>query len=334
MALSLRRGRVTAVIEEIEGLTRLEVDGTPCIAYPSLTGPVAVDDDVLVNVQARQLELGSGGFDVLYANLTRGVGLDPEPGAHVMVHPYTPLQHAARHVEEDGPLADDLGGMPVVCCTLHSQLGPVCSGIGAGRRVAYLQLAGGALPVSLSNAVRTLRARGLVETAVAVSPCFGGDRQAVNVASALGWAAAQGFEAAVCALGPGVVGTASSLGHGGVAAAEAANMASALGGRPVLAVRVSHGDPRERHRGVSHHTRAVLRLAAGGVTVAWPVGLDAPEWLAAREEVEVPDWREACVGLELEHMGRGPDDDPWFFAAAFAAGRYARALLVERPAPP
>ena len=39
----------------------------------ALTGPVSVDDDVLVNVQARDLELGSGGFDVLYANLTRGL---------------------------------------------------------------------------------------------------------------------------------------------------------------------------------------------------------------------------------------------------------------------
>ena len=34
-------------------------------------------DEVLVNEQARLLELGSGGFDVLYANLTRGLGLAP-----------------------------------------------------------------------------------------------------------------------------------------------------------------------------------------------------------------------------------------------------------------
>ena len=27
----------------------------------------------------------------------------------------------------------------------------------------------------------------------------------------------------------------------------------------------------------------------------------------------------------LAHMGRGPGDDPWFFAAAFAAGRLAAA---------
>ena len=38
-------------------------------------------------------------------------------------------------------------------------------------------------------------------------------------------------------------------------------------------------------------------------------------------------WREACEGLPLSHMGRGPDDDPAFFAAAFAAGKLARELL-------
>jgi hypothetical protein len=28
-------------------------------------------------------------------------------------------------------------------------------------------------------------------------------------------------------------------------------------------------------------------------------------------------------------MGRGPAEDPWFFAAAFAAGRLARERLAE-----
>ena len=36
------------------------------------------------------------------------------------------------------------------------------------------------------------------------------------------------------------------------------------------------------------------------------------------EEVDVAGWRGACDGLPLSHMGRGPSDDPWFFAAAFA----------------
>ncbi len=82
--LSLRRGVVTAVHERHEGLARVEVDGQACVAYPQLTGPVALGDEVVVNTQARDLGLGSGGFDVLYVNLTRGLGLPAEPGAHVM----------------------------------------------------------------------------------------------------------------------------------------------------------------------------------------------------------------------------------------------------------
>ena len=73
---------------------------TPCVAYPRLTGPVALGDEVVVNTQARDLGLGSGGFDVLYVNLTRGLGLAAEPDAHVMKLPYTPGQAAVRHVEE------------------------------------------------------------------------------------------------------------------------------------------------------------------------------------------------------------------------------------------
>jgi hypothetical protein len=327
MPLSLRRGTVTAVVEELEELARIEVDGKACVAYPRLTGPVAVGDEVLVNVQARELGLGSGGFDVLHANLTRGLGLGPEPHAHVMTLPYSPTQTAVRFVEEDGELARSLRGMPVVCCSLHSQVAPAAAALGNGVRVAYIQLAGGALPVSLSDSVRILKERGLVETAVATGACFDGDAQAVGVASALAWAAAQGFAVAICSIGPGIIGTGSTLGHGGLAAADAANAASALGGSAVLAVRVSEGDARERHRGVSHHTRAVLELAIGRRLVAWPAGLDPPEWLAEREDVDVTGWQDACEGLLLAHMGRGPEDDPWFFASAFAAGRLARNLL-------
>jgi uncharacterized protein DUF3866 len=317
--LSLRRGTVTAVLERHEGLVRAEVDGDPCVAYPALTGPVALGDNVVVNTQARDLGLGSGGFDVLYLNLTRGLGLPAEPGAHVMKLPYTPLQHAAWHVEEkcqtlaqdasDGAVAVSdirpLAGMPVVCCSIHSQVVPVFAAL-TGLRVAYVQLEGGALPLALSNAVRTL-----VASTASVGSCFGGDVECVNVWSALAWSKESGHDVAVCSIGPGIVGTGTRLGHGGLAAATAANAALGLGGRPVLAARVSEADPRDRHRGMSHHTRAVLDLVLGDVVVG--------------DEAE--GWREACAGLSLSHMGRGPDEDPAFFAAAFAAGVAARRLL-------
>jgi hypothetical protein len=299
------------VLERHEGLARVEVDGVPCVAYPLLTGPVALGDEVLVNTQARDLGLGSGGFDVLYANLTRGLGLAADPDAHVMKLPYTPGQVAVAHVEEDGPLAESLEEMPVVCCSLHSQLAPVCAAL-PGRRVVYVQLEGGALPAALSDSVRALKERELIDAVATVGPCFGGDVECVSVWSALAWAKASGADAAVCAIGPGIVGTATRLGHGGIAAAAAANAALALGGRPIVAARVSEADARDRHRGLSHHTQAVLNLVLGDVAVG--------------ENGE--GWKEACAGLSLSHMGRGPDDDPAFFAAAFAAGRLARELLA------
>ena len=300
MPLSLRRGTVTAILERHEGLVRCEVDGAPCVAYPRVTGPVALGDDVLVNVQARELGLGSGGFDVLHANLTRGLELPPTPGTHVMKLPYSPLQYAARPAEEDGELRS-LEGTAVVCLTLHSQLAPVCAAL-HGLRVAYVQLPGGALPVSLSDAVRALELE-----AVAATDVF------------------------VCGIGPGIVGTASSFGHGAVAAAEAANAACALDGRAILCARVSHADARERHHGVSHHTRAALSLCLGDVVVAWPAGREAPDWLAPREDVDASSRRAACAGLPLSHMGRGPDDDPAFFEAAFAAGLVARGWRAGSP---
>jgi Protein of unknown function (DUF3866) len=313
MPLGLRRGTVTAIEERLDRLVRLEVDGVPCLAYPRLTGEVEVGDDVLVNEQARLLGLGSGGFDVLYANLTRGLGLAPEEGAHVMALPYTPGQVTLCHKEESDGLAASLEGLPVVLCTVHSQVAPVCAGLGAEPRVAYVQVAGGALPVSFSDTVRTLRERGFVDVACAVAPCLDGDAQFVTAAAALAWAKAQGHDAVVCSVGPGIVGTGTRLGHGALALADAANAATALGGRPVLAVRTSVADPRERHRGISHHAQAVLDLCLGQVAV--PI------------EEDGDGWEEACSGLPLSHMGRGPEEDPAFFRAAYAAGVAARRLV-------
>ena len=312
MPLGLRRGTVTAVLESRERLVRLEVDGIPCLAYPRLTGEVEVGDEVLVNEQARLLELGSGGFDVLYANLTRGLGLEPEEGAHVIALPYTPAQVAVCYEEETAELATTLAGMPVVLCTLHSQVAPVCAGL-AGLRVAYVQVQGGALPVSLSETVPALQERGLLGSSIAVAPCLDGDVQCVTVAAALAWAATEGYDAVVCSLGPGIVGTATRLGTGALSLAEAANVATALDGRPVLAVRRSEADPRPRHRGISHHAESVLDLCLGDIVLAPAAGGEG--------------WEEACAGLPLSHMGRGPADDPLFFRSAYAAGLAARALL-------
>jgi hypothetical protein len=161
-----------------------------------------------------------------------------------------------------------------------------------------------------------------VDTTIAVSPCVDAEAQCVTTAGALTHAAVQGAEVVVCGVGPGIVGTGSRWGHGGLAVAEAANVAAALGGSPIVAPRVSFRDERPRHRGVSHHTRSALALCLGSVRVAWPKGLETPHGIDV-VEVDVTGWEVECGPLPLSHMGRSAADDPWFFAAAFAAGRLA-----------
>ncbi len=318
MSVGLRWGMVTAVADGPDGLVRLEVDGEPCLGYPRLTGPVEVGDMVLVNHQARTIRL-PGAADVLAVNLTRGLRLPAADGARGLAWPLAPNQLAVRYAEEEaGELPVRVDGLVVVCCGLHEQLVPVCAAL-RGRRVAYVQLGGGALPVSLSDAVRALRARHILETTIAVAPCVDAELQCVTVASALTVAAARGIEVVVAGVGPGVVTTRARLGHGGLSVADAANAAAALGGACVIAPCVSTSASREDERGLSPRTRSALDLCLGKVVVAWPNGLDAPPGLAVTT-VDVTGWREACAGLPLAHEGRGPDDDPWFFASSFAAG--------------
>src|SRR5439155_669492 len=83
-----------------------------------------------------------------------------------------------------------------------------------GLGVAYVQVPGGAPPIGLSDTVRALRAGDLLAATVSAGACFGGEVESVTTASALAWAAADGFDVVVCAIGPGIVGTASRLGHG------------------------------------------------------------------------------------------------------------------------
>ncbi len=298
MRLVLRRGTVTAASPADGPEQQLEVDGRAAVADVDLVGACEVGDDVVVNEQAVRLSLGSGGFDIVHVNLTRGLGGSGVDGAHVMKLNYTPLQHAV--LPEDGEAAD----VPVGVFSLHGQLAPMCWAIGqarSGTRVGYVQTAGGALPGGHSRIVRELRERGLLHLHVTSGPCYG----AVEAITTIGGIAraAQDADVVLCGPGPGILGSASRLGHGGMVALDSAHAALALGCDVVLCARMSESDPRERHQGVSHHTQTVLDLLLGPVTcITEPA--DASDYLAS--------------GLPARNMGR---EDPAFFGAAIAAGR-------------
>jgi Protein of unknown function (DUF3866) len=334
--LSLRRGTVVETGAADEPMQRLDVDvdgdRRPALADVSLVGAAQAGDEVVVNIAARDLGLGSGGFDVVHVNLSRGLGGAGVPGAHVMKLNYTSLQHAVLPVE--GPdLALPLE-RPVGVTFLHGQLAPVAWAFGQtahGAALGYVQTAGGALPGAISRTVRDLRHRGLLAGHLTASPAYGGDGEAISTAGAIHHALTElDWDAVVCGPGPGILGSASALGHGGMAALDTAHAALALGAPTVVVPRMSSGDDRARHQGLSHHTATVLALLLGRLVVAAPEHAATPDPPDERH-----DWRRARVdldgygasGLPTRTMGRELDEDALFFAAALAGGRVLAEMI-------
>jgi hypothetical protein len=345
--LKLRRGVVVG-----EDPLTVEVDGErrPAWADTTLLGEMREGDEVVVNVEALDLGLGSGGFDVVHVNLTRGLEASGESREHVMKLNYTSLQHPVDPVElpvrlmrpDDGKVAPEGGerSVAVMVLPLHGHLAPAAWAIAEGRtgaRVGYVQTGGGALPGSLSRDVAQLRERDLLCGHVTAAPAYGGEHEALSVAGALDAAAHKlGWDAAILGPGPGIIGSETQLGHGGLAALDSAHASLALGLPTLLSPRLSAADPRERHRGVSHHTLTVMRMLLGRVVVAVPAGnpviiaqlAEAAAWRHKLREAPADLAGYAASGLPARTMGLGIDEDPLFFAAPLAAGR----ALIASPA--
>ncbi len=333
------------------------------IADVALLGAAERGDELVVNVEANDLGLGSGGFDVVHVNLTRGLSAPLDPEANVMKLNYTSLQHTVRPIEDER-LELPLGG-PVAVLALHGQLAPLAWAFAQAApqaRLGFVQTAGGALPGGHSRTVRELRERGLLAGFLTAGASFGGEGEAITTAGALHHGVhALGWDAAVCGPGPGIVGSSSPLGHGGMAALDSAHAALALEAATLLVARMSSGDERERHRGISHHTLTVLDLLLEPVTVALPAGMRSPVGADLRArlgeafaghsgarpsvalDVERPvritrhDWRRAGVdllgytasALPARTMGRTLAQDPMFFGAALAGGGVLAELAAE-----
>jgi hypothetical protein len=344
--LKLRRG----VVASTEPLT-VEVEGErrPAWADTVLLGEMREGDEVVVNVAALDLGLGSGGFDVVHVNLTRGLEGRGGGTEHVMKLNYSSLQLPVDPVEapiawfESNPGSDkgttERGArMPVAVLPLHGHLAPAAwaaTQASPGLRVGYVQTGGGALPGSLSRDLVELRDRGLVCGHITAGSAYGGEHEALSTVGALDAAARRlGWDAALVGPGPGIIGSETHLGHGGMAALDSAHAALSLDCPTLISPRLSSSDPRDRHRGLSHHTRTVLELLLAPVDVAVPpnageAATELREWAGDRHRLfEAPADLDgyAASGLPTTTMGRPLTEDPLFFAAPLAAGR----LLAER----
>lgn len=330
--LKLRRGVVVSA-DPLE----VDVAGERRRAWADevLLGEMREGDEVVVNVVALDLGLGSGGFDVVHVNLTRGLqrsGMEGE--AHVMKLNYTSLQHPVEPVERPEPGE----GVPVVVLPLHGHLAPAAWAIAQampGCRVGYVQTGGGALPGSFSRDVRELRERGLLAGHVTAAPAYGGEHEALSSVGALDAADGLGWDVALVGPGPGIIGSETAFGHGGMTALDSAHAALSLGLSTLISPRLSSADPRKRHLGLSHHTRTVLELLLAEVDVAVPEGepeiADALGSFQHRVLTATADLDGyGASGLPTTTMGRSLLEDPLFFAAPLAAGTaLARSLAGQ-----
>jgi Protein of unknown function (DUF3866) len=362
-------GTVTALRGQWKGAVELTVarrDATaaevPALAYTDLMTPPAIGDRVLLNVAALERGLGTGGYALVIAVLDsagRVTAQPPQPSGHLVKARYLPLQAMVAGADEQGSEhhellaeADSIDGMPVIVADLHSALAPILLAIEydrPGTRVVYVMSDQGALPLAFSRSVAELRASRLLAGTVTVGQAFGGDLEAVTLHSGLLAARlALDAELVVVTQGPGNLGTGTRWGFSGVNAGEAINAAAALGGRPVGTLRISGADPRERHRGISHHSltaygRVALRQADIAVPDLAADGSPAMVELASTVTTGVQQLSRhrlvtvdliglrtvlAASPIRLSSMGRGLDEDPAYFLAAAAAGRHAATLLA------
>ena len=170
---------------------------------------------------------------------------------------------------------------PVLVLLLHGQLAPAAW---AAAGAAHGELRGSA--TSRRRAARcrgrsratwpSSASRGLLCGHVTAGPCLRrrarGDqrrrRRCTPPRTSSGW------DAAIAGAGPGILGSATRYGHGGMAALDTAHAALALGLPTVVAPRMSAADARSRHRGrqPSHARQCSLLLA--------PVPVPAPDGVA------------------------------------------------------
>ncbi|WP_128894515.1 DUF3866 family protein [Longirhabdus pacifica] len=381
--LHMEYGKVTGIIAEREGLQTVEVTMKSgvhtALHYSDTFGKLKIDDDVVLNTTAEKLKLGSGGHHFVM-HVVKDVQIHKKEDrnekeecdapllqkhlGHIMKMRYTPYQQSVLTAEEqDSPYhamlkeKTDLNRMPVLIGELHSMLPIACcwlkkqeSKTSRNVKIAYIMSDGGALPLSLSDHVATLKQLGYVNHTITYGHAYGGDMETVNKFTAL--MAAKVIckaDIIICCMGPGCVGTGTKYGYSGIETGELVNAVSILGGTPIVIPRMSFADGRSRHYGISHHVlHSMSEIALRKAVIPMPNIQNQEKAQYVRQQLSdhalMPlhhiKWMEVA-GNELlqaiEHypktltsMGRTYQDDPIFFAAVAAAAQYGLDLILGK----
>lgn len=334
---------------------------TIAVSYVSIAGKLQVGDKVIVNTTARELNLGTGGYDYILANLDniRHSTLHKSKG-HIIKMRYTPIQSEYLSVEEQNSPHrkkikefKSLNNTPVIICPLHSMITPTAAAIkfiaekeSKRLRISFIMTDSAALPIQMSKTTGELKEKDLIDSTITVGQAFGGDYEAVNIYTGL--IAAKEIaksDVIIISPGPGKVGTDTKYGFSEIEMGGIVDAVNTLGGTPVFIPRINFSDKKYRHYGLSRHSITILKEICKTKT-----NIVFPEMSKEKESViegtvkknnidKVHDVftcdstivNEAInrYNLSLNTMGKDFTDDEEFFKCAAAGAIYSMSLLKK-----
>jgi hypothetical protein len=267
---------------------------------------------------------------------------------------YTPQQiRCLAAEEEDSPYHDvymnfkSLDNHIFIIGSLHSMLGPTAAmlkWLNKDIKINYIMTDGGSLPIYFSNTVKLLKRKNLIEKTITIGHAFGGDLECTNIYTGL--IAAKEIlkgNVTIITMGPGIVGTGTKYGFSGIEQGQIIDAVNTLGGNPIIIPRISFKDARERHIGISHHTRTVLsEIAKTSGKVIIPIldeyklniingqienlNIDKKHEIIYEEGNNIIDAMNN-FDLAITTMGRGYEEDREFFLTLGAVGNYVAKVL-------
>ena len=357
--LSYKEASIVKIYEEDENITyvEVEIDGSnwKAINYNKLTGKVNIGDTVIVNTTAVELSLGTGGLHFVIFNYSNE-SKNTEGQGHIMKLRYTPQQiRCLAAEEENSPYHEaflnfkSLDGHLFILGSLHSMLAPIVAimkYLDEDIKINYIMTDGGSLPIDFSNTVRDLKSKKLIENTITIGHAFGGDLECTNIYTGL--IAAKEIlkgDISIITMGPGIVGTGTKYGFSGIEQGYILDAINTLGGTALFVPRISFKDSRERHKGISHHTKTVLsEVAKTSGTVIFPI-LDEDKFNLIKNQIELLDLYDKHniiyrtgdnIGdamekyqLDIKTMGRNFNNDREYFLTLGAVGNYAIEFLNQ-----
>lgn len=348
----MKYGKVIKITEKLRERTKVVVlmgdREELAINYNSITGNIQVNDKVLLNTTAIELNLGTGGYHFVMYNYGKAYQ-SPQKKGHIMKCRYTPFQLRVMSAEEENSPYNSvfhnfrsLDNFPVLVGSLHSMLMPAVATLkylNSKIKIAYIMTDAGSLPIYFSDSIYQLKYKKLLDTTITVGHAFGGDLETVNIYN--GIIAAKEVakcDIAIVSMGPGVVGTGTPYGFTGIEQGNILDIVNDLGGLSIGIPRISFAEKRLRHQGVSHHSLTVFgKVTKTKCQLIFPslkenqrnYIFNQIESLKINHKHNIIEIDGKILSDALYHfdltvntMGRNYDNDPSFFLTCSAAALY------------